>query len=228
MTPQPDTLFRNKLENFLQHPPATAWSRIERKLSKSRKKIIWMRAAAGVTLLAAAAMLLWPAEKTSQQITKTNERPAGKSNNTSQKPNVKKEEKRLDPDKSIVPLQAVQTETIRKSKKQLSVKPLEKPVPDSVLLPDSQEPTVLTAEVSSSLENTESRKIVYTADEVNSKFLKKKLSPEATPGLKDASGIQKLIGLAYTAKNSEAPLGDLRQKKDDLLALNFGNKKGEN
>jgi hypothetical protein len=228
MTSQPDKLFRDKLENFQQPAPLGAWDRIESKLSRPAYKLVWVRVAAGVALLTAAAILLWPAEKPEQQLVKTNEQNSIKSNDTLQKQMEEKEEKILTPKKPVAPLQALQTETVRKSKNQLPVEKSEKPVQDSVVIPVVQESTTLLAEVVPSLEKDESKKIVYTADEVNARFLKKKLPPQATPDPKEASGIQRLIGLAYDAKNSEAPLGDLRQKKDDLLALNFGKKKGEN
>lgn len=228
MTSQPDKLFRDKLENFQQPAPLGAWDRIEGNLARPAYKLVWVRVAAGVALLTAAAIVLWPAEKAEPQLVKTNEQNSVKSTDTLQKQNVRKEEKLLNSDKPVAPLQALQTEKVRKSKNQVPVEKSEKPVQDSVVIPVVEESKTLIAEVVPSLEKDESKKIVYTADEVNARFLKKKLPPQATPDPKEASGIQRLIGLAYDAKNSEAPLGDLRQKKDDLLALNFGKKKGEN
>ena len=48
-----------------------------------------------------------------------------------------------------------------------------------------------------------------------------KYKKAATASTEKTSGIQKLMGLAYTLKNPDNGLGDLRQKKDEILALNF-------
>jgi hypothetical protein len=71
--------------------------------------------------------------------------------------------------------------------------------------------------------------LTYTADEVNARFLKKELKADATSEENKSSGIQKLIGLAYDVKNDNNAFGDLRQKKNEILALNFReNKREEN
>ena len=68
---------------------------------------------------------------------------------------------------------------------------------------------------------TTSNTIVYTAEEVNARFLRKNVDTQATPEDKKSSGIQKLMGIAHDLKNNENGFGDLRQKKDEILALNF-------
>lgn len=229
MTSQPDKLFRDKLENFQQSAPVGAWDRIESNLVRPSHKLVWIRVAAGVALLATAAIVLWPSEKPKTEIAKTNtENHPTKKDSAQQsveKKSEAKEEAVTQQTESVISPQDVNTVTFAKTEKQTPVQQTNT-VHDSVLISPAPESNTLIAEVQP--EELTSKKIVYTADEVNRKFLKKKLPPEATPDNKDASGIQKLIGLAYAAKNSEATLGDLRQKKDDILALNFGKKKGEN
>lgn len=230
MTSQPDKLFRDKLENFQRPAPSGAWDKIESNLSKPSQKIVWMRIAAGIALLIAAAIVLWPAEKAEQGIakTKTEEKKSVKPNDTVTQPDTKKENI-VAPDNTVTEPQVAKTETIRKSTEHQPVQKSETQKKDSViinLLPEHKE--LIAEVVPSPVKKDESTTILYTQAEVSSKFLKKKLPPEATPENKDASGIEKLIGLAYAAKNSEAGLGDLRQKKDDLLALSFKKKKGEN
>lgn len=228
MISQPDKLFRDKLENFQQLAPAAAWERIENNLARPVHKLMWVRIAAGVALLTAAALALWPSEKPEPEIAKTHVENQKIKNNPAQHPDkkddVKNEVRILEP----VSPKHTNTITLVKTQNQL---PIQKTtaVEDSVmkLINPILEINELVAQTVQP-EESASQKIVYTAGEVNAKFLKKKLPPEATANSKDASGIQKLIGLAYAAKNSEAGLGELRQKKDDLLALNFGKKKGEN
>jgi hypothetical protein len=70
-------------------------------------------------------------------------------------------------------------------------------------------------------------RIVYSAEEINDKYLDKKSLAEATSGEKKPSTLRKLIDKAYDLKNNEDPFGDLRQKKNEILALNFKNDKQE-
>jgi mannitol-specific phosphotransferase system IIBC component len=231
MTSQPDKLFRDKLENFQQPAPTGAWDRIESNLVRPSHKLVWIRVAAGVALLATAAIVLWPAEKPETDIAKTTTQNPSTKKDSAQQQVDKKSESNNEPvnkqTETVVSPQEVNTVTLAKTEKQSPVQQPIYTVQDSALVNPVYETNVLIAEIQPE-ENLKSKTIVYTADEVNSKFLKKKLPPEATSDNKDASGIQKLIGLAYAAKNSEAGLGDLRQKKDDILALNFSKKKGEN
>jgi len=226
MTSQPDKLFRDKLENF-QHPaPAGAWDKIEHNLSRPDKKIIWMRIAAGIVLLAAAAIVLWPAGEDKQRIAVgPDEKPAlrKETHENSATPENKNEE--------IIEPDVAKTEhrIVEKQRPSVTPVPEKNEVKQNLIVipvPEQQE-LVAEADVPEEKE-IPSTTIVYTAADVNAKFLKKKLPPRATPQPEDASHIQKLIGLAYAAKNSETGLGDLRKKKDDILALNFGKKKGEN
>lgn len=230
MTSQPDKFFRDKLENFQQPAPSGAWDRIESNLTRPSYKLVWVRIAAGIALLAVTALVWWPSETTKTEIAITKENVAVKKD--TQQPDQAKaeltEEAVKQKTESIVAPKITSTITVAKIENEPAPKTISvdqdsisiNPVPQTQELiavathPEKNEPT--------------SKTIVYTAEEVNSKFLKKKLPPQATSENPEASGIQKLIGLAYAAKNSEAPLGNLRQKKDDILALNFGKKKGEN
>ncbi|MFZ6010264.1 MAG: hypothetical protein ACOYXT_07925 [Bacteroidota bacterium] len=67
--------------------------------------------------------------------------------------------------------------------------------------------------------------LVYSAEEVNEKYLNKKSLAEATTGEKKPSTLRKLLDKAYDLKHNQDPFGDLRQKKNEILALNFKNEK---
>lgn len=69
--------------------------------------------------------------------------------------------------------------------------------------------------------------ISYSAVEVHAKFLKKELRSDATPEKKNTSGFQKVIALAMDLKTEGTVLGDLREKKNDLLSFNASNEKRE-
>lgn len=231
MTSQPDKLFRDKLENLQRPAPTGAWDRIENNLVRPAHKLLGVRVAAGVALLAAATIVLWPSEKPEIEIAKIpTVNPSAKKDTSQQRLDKKTKEDVLQQQaEPVVPWKETKTVTLAKTEKQLPAQQNTNAIQYPAITHPVPETNELIAEVELPLEKElKSKTIVYTADEVNSKFLKKKLPPEATPDNKEASGMQKLIGLAYAAKNSDAPLSDLRQKKDDILALNFGKKKGEN
>lgn len=232
MTSQPDQFFREKLENFQRPAPAGAWDRVEKNLSRPSAKIIWLRAAAGIALLATAAMLVWPSGKSTEPVAARTE----KNQPTVIPSDTIKTHLANQEHVTAVPAKETNTQLQKTNPIHISspVANVEKSSQPSVTIPNdsihviTSQPQELIAEVATPNVSQPSNTIVYTANEVQAKFLKKKLSPEATPENKDASGIQKLIGLAYAAKNSAGGIADLRQKKDDLFALNFGKKKGEN
>ena len=64
--------------------------------------------------------------------------------------------------------------------------------------------------------------LVFTAQEVDEKYLKKKNAvAEATSEEKETSTWRKVLDKAHDLKHNQDPLGDLRQKKNEILALNF-------
>ena len=67
--------------------------------------------------------------------------------------------------------------------------------------------------------------ITYTSKEVNEKFLKKEVTAQATPEKKNASGLQKVIDKALDLKNDESVLAELREKKNELLSINYPSRK---
>lgn len=221
MTSQPDKLFRDTLENFQRTAPAGAWDKIESNLATRNRSIMWLRLAAGIALLCAAAIVLWPSGEEKETITQVEDKIVTPETRV-QEPVLKQEKNKETNTEQITVSQKKHTPSVAKAESPVQENIL--PVQDSVGVIIPHEHKELIAEVTVQSEAS-SEKIVYTAEEVNAKFLKKKLPTEATHGSQEASGIQKLIGLAYAAKNSEATLGDLRQKKDDILALNFGKNK---
>jgi hypothetical protein len=73
---------------------------------------------------------------------------------------------------------------------------------------------------------TEHEKItlVYTAKDVE-EYLDKKSLAEATSDSKKSSTLKKLLKKANDLTNNQDPFGELRQKKNEILALNFKNEK---
>lgn len=225
MTSQPDKFFRDALENLQRPAPIRAWGKIESNIKKSDNKGLWLKIAAGLLLLCIVGFLMWPisgSEKTilveakkikpreNTQKNNSNKVVASsvvddekiKSNYTPANEKVTLKEK--------LPLVAASTES-KNEKTTIALESIETPRAVQAV-----------AEINS-VETQPSRTIVYTAEEVNANYLRKKTLPEATIETKKTSGIQKLMGLAYELKNTDNGLGDLRQKKNEILALNFLN-----
>jgi len=75
--------------------------------------------------------------------------------------------------------------------------------------------------------DSRSTTISYSADMVNERFIKKECVAEATPEKKNASGLQRVIEKAIDLKNDESLIGDLREKKNEWLTINYPAKKRE-
>lgn len=70
--------------------------------------------------------------------------------------------------------------------------------------------------------------LVFNARETEA-YLDKNSVDDATEEGKDASTFKKLLQKARDLKTNQDPLGDLRLKKNEILALNFKNdKRGQN
>jgi hypothetical protein len=99
---------------------------------------------------------------------------------------------------------------------------------DNVLPETDQKETSRTNDATVSLEEKKTLSgsgsgvtLIYTADEVDEKYLDKKSLAEATRDDKKPSTFKKLLDKAYDLKHNQDPIGDLRQKKNEILALNF-------
>ena len=91
------------------------------------------------------------------------------------------------------------------------------------------ETPVVVAEVAEPKKEDSGVTLIYSAEEVNEKYLDKKALADATSGEKKPSTLRKLWDKASDLKNNQEAFGDLRQKKNEILALNFiGEKRSKN
>lgn len=244
MNQQPDKIFREKLEHYQRNAPAPAWDRIEAGLDKKERSVWpWLRAAAAILLLALGAWIFWPshnaldqtkhtAEQKNTTNPKTNPTPKetpveqqstkglvpteqkshqqGVAKNKRETPLNKREEKRSLPTAPHTNMEKIQT-----AKNDHAVGPL---------------PTVEQSETTSSsqalvnAEEAQNIKLVYTAS-ASEKYLKKTVSDEATSNEKKTSRLQRLLDKAEDLTTNQDPIGDLRQAKNEILALNFRSEK---
>jgi hypothetical protein len=225
MTSQPDKLFRESLENLQKNPSAAAWDRIEDELDSSSKKGMWYKIAASIALVAVATFILWPSNTFNSEELSHNISSIDQSGSNTHSPEQQKENTKIE---NQVPITAAQQH--RTSKKKSITKSdiqnqIAKITEQELIVNESLVAVTTTTPIDKSDEAITQAEpsvtLVYTANEMNTRFLKKNITPEATSDITKSSTIQKLIDVAYTIKNSEGSLGDLRLKKDEILALNF-------
>jgi len=233
MKQQPDHLFHNKLENFQLRPSADAWSRIEAGLDKKSNKALWLKIAAGLLLFSIASVLIWKMQpnetdvlvNTTPRVTEPTPETAQPTQPEETAVAVVDENKKTEQEKEekqnnrIAPAQRKQTPSFDQ---QLAVVESTEETSTEVIQPVTETlvAQVETTQVTETQNNT-GVYIVLTADEVNQKYLLPKPENEATPEGKKSSRIQMLMGVAMNLADGDGPFGDLRQKKDELFALNF-------
>lgn len=244
MNQQVDKFFREKVEGTHKAAPASAWDKIETGLDKKNYKGLWFRVAAAVLIIAVAAFLLWPANKSA-----TPEAPLASLN---KQPEVTKSEQVTEtPTTGIAvtpPSQHTgQTPGKARKRKTHSASAIQPVIEESKTVALSEEVTdttelynsltikeneiAIASEESFHIEESsvteEAVTLVYSAEEINDKYLDKVALAKATSAQKKPSTFRKLLNKAYDLKNNQDPFGELRQKKNEILALNFKSEKSE-
>ena len=252
MTSPPDKLFRNGLENYRKPAPVSAWDRIESGLDHKRNNRMWMKIAAGLLLLIAAGTMLWNQDHNDIASAKTENKNVIKNeeihDELSQSGTGEKMESNVKQYKEVDDDQFA-TNGLESKGKVETAKQISQPIasvipenkPDEVAINKVDEPEDVVAGTNAVAEMeletnkdkannvTDSRgtNIVYSAKEVNSKFLKPGASPEATMEKKTTSGFQKVLDKAFELQNEESLLAELREKKNEWLSINIPSKQRE-
>lgn len=250
MNQQTDKLFRDKLEGFSKPVPSHAWDRVEKNLDNRAGLVIWWKVAAAVLLLATITYIVWPAEKNMHA-------PSWSENQKKEEP-----AKSNAPEVTRSPLVAEKilpaVEPDRKVKTEKSYKKQTPPVntpeaidghstDDAITVAEAnvQDETPVeeiteqanvvieeeTAVVKTAEPVTQNITLVFRADDTD-EYLDKKALAKATEEEEKASTFKKLLKKAKGLKNNQDPFGELRQKKNEILALNFKSsekeKRGQN
>lgn len=246
MNQQPDKFFREKLQGLQKPAPSSAWSKVETQLDKKKHKGIFLKIAAAIIFLAATSILLWINNTTEKPALLTEIKKEEISNPISRGKNIAPLLKLKDSIKSVQPDKIdnnanVLVQKARKTKRSIkkiipkksdrkgaftynnaiATIEIEKPI-QPVADIEEQLPTI--APVTSGNHDT-GITLVYTAKEIDEKYLDKKSLAEATSKDKKPSTLRKLLDKAYDLKHNQDAFGDLRQKKNEILALNFKNEK---
>jgi hypothetical protein len=237
MTQQPDNLFRSKLENYQMTAPANAWSKIEAGVhATERKGWIWMRIAAGVVLLMIAGLFVWnygPSDI--NKLANTHEAiqenasaliTSDENNTTESTPNTiaqQTEKIELKPalttakkKTSRVSAGQVTTVTVLQSNENQEMNYAVNTMPAGNQSDESVAVSITEEKVA-----TAGVYLVITAEEVNEKYLRQSPADDATTAEKKSSRMQMLMAVANNITSGDAGIGDLRQIKDEIFALNF-------
>lgn len=255
MNQQPDKLFHDKLSGYQRTAPARAWDKIDAGLSQNAntKSIgLWWKIAASVSVIGIAAYLLWPVASDSnvESSPLTEVKPQGQQpviTNNIQKPEVSDEPTFIAEEKIKSKLQK-QSTLVTGKVGEVEIATTESPSVTPLNQTDAETQTILIAEntveqnnttvplpadeqqtviVNTSVEHKPVR-LVFTVTD-SEEYLDKKALAQATDEDKGASTFKKLLKKAKDLKNNQDPFGDLREKKNEILALNFRNeKRGQN
>lgn len=211
-----ETLFKEKLAGHMEAPPAGAWQKVEARLSKKNKAVVWLRWAA-VFILGALLFTTFllteqgPAERVAKDSRPTqlrNERDIQNATQDSLAVDTKEAKK-------IKNVSGAKKAHTKSAVQQLLKEPeVEQETAQLTIQPSDQ---VMQAEPV-----TVERKpivLVYTLGPVDSA----PPQTEATATDKKDSSIKKVMEFALNMKNSD-PLSELRVIKEDLLALDLKKK----
>lgn len=217
-----DRFFKKKVEDLIVEPRSEAWAKLEANLSKKNKGLIWFKAAAALLLMGLfIASILW------LQQGKENQHMAEQVKTT--KPAIVPVEKKMKEgtkNRSHVPeLKNKNTSEIRKSntKKQIAIEHptvptiVKKELTD-VNFKEIEKETISSQTIAAIRVEEKPIVIEYTLESIHSQKNETPILAEIT---EKKNSLQKALDFAREAKNSDSPLGGLRQAKDDLFALNF-------
>ena len=250
MNQQPDKLFRDKLHDFRRPVSTNAWGRVEQQLDKKDDKAVWLKIAAAVLLVAASVFVIssneWFEGNNSNHISERNPkaRQQDESASTDRKKSLSTTDSAAHKEATPATKKSVVKEKVEKTKEPKKVqrkttRQNDVHAIDNSLLTEVEEVTIDSAVIEhhypviddtpqntlATTNNAHGRKFVYAANEVNEKYLNKKLLADATDEKKKESTLKKVLDKAYDLKNNQDPIGDLRQMKNEILAMNFKNEK---
>jgi len=248
MNQQPDKIFRDKLQHYQPPVSAAAWSRVSGNLRQRSDRMLWLKVAAGLLLLAVAGILLVAIDRDSPRLA-VSEKPDTSREQPATGENLHSQPQRLPEDPSSAKEKAATPSPVTEAapqKKSVVKKDGKRAVPsrttgrdrseenplttagaplDNILNQEQDAPAVTTESAVVAAAENQNITIVFTPAEVETYLMKKTAEAEATSEDQEASTWRKLLDKAYDLKHNQDPLGNLRQKKNEILALNFKNDK---
>lgn len=237
MNQQPDKIFRDKLGGFQKSPPSPAWARIERNLVKKNNRVFWLKIAASLLLISIALTWVFVGNRTNPPLLSPTAAVTRSTPPVANQQEDSNDSLKTLPKKSITLTEKKATPPLRK-KKSLSIEniePIVNPAERNGAGLTDQMIAVATHQENDTLppaakkeDTSKGVRIVFTAGEINDKYLDKNSLAEATREDRKPSTLQRVLDKAYDLKHNQDPLGELRQKKNEILALHFKNEKQRN
>lgn len=238
MSQQPDKLFREKLRGYERPVSGNAWERVSEHLYKTNSRNLWLKIAAAVlALVVAGGLLFLSVNKEPAPSLAVKTQPADPSYPALQAPGkaVTPERKQAPGRKNEMKIKSAPAPGRARDRKRKADVPA--PEPSSLTSakvaevnpsanPEKKNPTVQDTPSPATTETEDRMTIIFSAQEVNDKYLEaneqdKKELADATSTEKKTSSFQSLLKKARDLKHNQDPLGDLRQKKNEILAFNF-------
>lgn len=239
MNRQPDKLFKEAFENHQKQAPANAWSRIESGLNKKKYKPGWLSMAAALLLISGVSAIVWLTSARGDQASKIISQNQPVHDEVLSSPGIKEETPELTTDNNpqtetnqqmkVDPAPTVysaveKNKSLTKEKlitdtNEIKIQELTDDAPDKLIaaVPSDN----LIHEAVEAVSPSEKLKIVLEASEVNEKYFDKKSLAQATDDNKKPSTLRKVLDKAYDLKHDQDPFGELRQMKNEILALNL-------
>ena len=232
-----DKLFKDKLADHAQLPPANAWTRVEAGFSKKNNGLIPFRVAAAVLLvITISGTIAWLSYRNPSRSTQLTQ---------AAKPNSEKPAKELQPsslDKKVAtqfPIAEKKKKTLIPSKNENSthkvfsqqkdpVAQIEIPSKEQSLQSELvRQPVLITPEITAIAIHEKMERPIVLEYRLETIEPKSSTQEPVVEEAREKSGLRKVIDFALDAKNS-SPLGDLRIAKEDLFAFNFKKEKQKN
>lgn len=235
MSQQPDKFFRDKLRHYQKPVSPGAWQRVSQQVNKSHNGKLWLKVAAAVLVLALAAVFVFTIDIKEREMIATSvgsaekETPTAPDKSVNENPGTEKAEEK-GAAQATVQQKADMPERVEK-KSLRPVRAVVAPVEPITPVENSQKSEYPVTQITSvpAVTDTESKSkrvtIMFSAKEVNEKYLTKKEGSEATSEEKESSTLKKVLDKAYDLTHNQDPMGELRQKKNEILAMNFKNEK---
>ena len=219
MSNKVDKLFKEKLEGHSIQPSAQAWEKVEGHLGKKNKMVLWLRVAAAVMLLGLLtyAGLNWNNgyEEPQEQLVK--EEIKKESGERSQESGVKAEEQVASNKKSEYRSKKQEASAQRSALSTQNPEPrtqnlepiIEKPIEQIAVVPEVQAQ-------STEMKAAKGITLTYTLPTKKQTAVEEPMVAEVKK-----TGFERVIEIAKEVKNGDNALGELRQAKDDIFALDF-------
>ena len=211
-----DGLFKRKLEDLALEPRSEAWIKLEANLSKKNKGLVWFRSAAALLLMGLLiTSIIWlqrreENQQVAEQLKGVN--PSSKSSENKLKEDSISQSTIHEPNKII----DVKRKSNSTKPKTINA-PIVSPIIDVIELKPLITETLSTEPVAEATIRGKPIVIEYTLESI----IPQKKETFVAEIDEKKNGLQKALDFAREAKNSDSPLGGIRQAKDDLFALNF-------